>query len=131
MRGSCLCGQISYELMAPVELLVHCHCSRCRKAHGAPYATFAAVPRAGFRWIQGEEAVATYAPDGWGTRPYCPRCGSPAPAVRGDRVDVPAGALEGPLPDVPGLHIFVGSKAPWVELSDGLPQHEEYPPEWL
>lgn len=131
MRGSCLCGEVAYELTAPVELLVHCHCSRCRKAHGAPYVTYAVVPRAWFRWTRGEGDFATYAPEGWGTRPHCPHCGSPVPAIRGERVDIPAGALEDPLTDVPGLHIFVGSKAPWVELRDDLPKHETYPPEWM
>ena len=25
----------------------------------------------------------------------------------------------------PAMHIFVGSKAPWLEIADGLPQHAE------
>jgi len=38
----------------------------------------------------------------------------------------------GTLDDDPGIrpqmHIFVGSKAPWFDIADELPQHEEYPP---
>jgi hypothetical protein len=36
----------------------------------------------------------------------------------------------GSLTDVPSIrpteHIFVGSKAPWFEITDDLPQSEEY-----
>ena len=132
MTGSCVCGAVAYELLAPIELIVHCHCSRCRKAHGAPYATFASVPTAAFRWSSGEDAVTSYIPEGGGAeRPFCRHCGSAVSVARGERVDVPAGALDGPLPDAPGLHIFVGSKASFVTLHDDLPKHETYPPEWL
>jgi len=27
----------------------------------------------------------------------------------------------------PSAHIFVGSKAPWYEITDDLPQHEAFP----
>ena len=27
----------------------------------------------------------------------------------------------------PTAHMFVGSKAPWYEILDDLPQHDEYP----
>jgi hypothetical protein len=40
---------------------------------------------------------------------------------------VPMGALD----DDPGIrpqrHIFVGSKAPWYEIADGLPRDVEFP----
>lgn len=40
---------------------------------------------------------------------------------------IPMGGLD----DDPGMrpqpHIFVGSKAPWFEIADDLPQHVEYP----
>jgi hypothetical protein len=36
----------------------------------------------------------------------------------------------GSLVDAPGIrpthHIFVGSKAPWFQITDDLPQFEEY-----
>jgi hypothetical protein len=48
-------------------------------------------------------------------------------ASEGAYVRVPYGTLV----DEPALkamgHMFVGSKAPWYEISDDLPQHDEYP----
>jgi hypothetical protein len=32
VRGSCLCGGIRYEVDGPLGMVVHCHCSMCRKA---------------------------------------------------------------------------------------------------
>ena len=56
-RGACLCGVVQYELSQPTQM-AHCHCSMCRKHHGAPFATFAVAPSATFRWIDGEDAIA-------------------------------------------------------------------------
>jgi len=34
--------------------------------------------------------------------------------------------LDSELPLRPSVHAFVASKANWVEINDGLPQHPEY-----
>lgn len=130
--GTCLCGALRYELDGPISFLTHCHCSMCRKHHGASFATWAAAPIGGFRWRSGEDAVASYASSGQGERRFCRRCGSVAPSMMpayGLAV-VPAGNLEGDLGVEPQAHWFVGSKAPWDEITDRLPQHAEYPPEF-
>ncbi len=42
-------------------------------------------------------------------------------------IDGPIGTLNTPLPQAPAAHIFVGSKAEWFGIHDGLPQHAERP----
>ena len=58
----------------------------------------------------------------------CAACGSLLFSVVWDGAYVHV-AL-GSLVDAPGIrptsHIFVGSKAPWFEITDGLPQFEEH-----
>ena len=49
--GRCLCGALRYQIDGPFVDMVHCHCSMCRKHHGAPFATWAVAPLSGFRWI--------------------------------------------------------------------------------
>lgn len=51
LSGSCLCGAVSYEIDAPIESASHCHCSQCRKAHGAAFATYGKVRREAFRYV--------------------------------------------------------------------------------
>jgi hypothetical protein len=113
-------------------MMLHCHCSMCRKHHGASFATFVSAPIPSFRWIAGEDAVAKFKSSAQGERSYCRRCGSVAPALMSDAgfAAMPAGNLEGDLGIRPQLHMFVGSKAPFYTITDGLPQHEGYPPEF-
>jgi len=130
-RGSCLCGALRYELAPPFTMLMHCHCSMCRKHHGAAFATFVAAPFAAFEWIAGADAVAQYKSSEQGVRGSCRRCGSVAPLLMPEAgfAIAPAGNLEGDLGIRPQMHAFVGSKAPWYTITDSVPQHEANPPE--
>lgn len=130
LRGSCLCGALQYEVTGELTGMFHCHCSRCRKSYGAPFATFGTTGIDGFRWIAGEDEVATHAVPPGGPRGFCRHCGSPAPGI------IPAlgiaffavGELDGDPGMRPQQHFFTGSKAPWHFISDTLPQHAAFPP---
>jgi hypothetical protein len=132
IRGACLCGTVRYEIDGPFTMMMSCHCSMCRKHHGAPFATFAGAPIEGFRWLAGEDAVQYYASSPNSRRGFCRVCGSVAPTLMKEMglAVVPAGTLEGDPGMRPTAHLFVGSKAPWYTISDSLPQHDTYPPEW-
>jgi hypothetical protein len=131
-EGRCLCGALRYQIDGPFVDLLHCHCSMCRKHHGTPFATWAAAPVAGFRWLSDTSSLASYRSSERGHREFCRICGSVAPLVEESfgMVIAPAGNLEGDLGIRPTKHMFVGSKADWYEITDELPQHEEYPPEF-
>jgi hypothetical protein len=131
-RGACLCGTVRYEFTAPIEMMMHCHCSMCRKHHGAPFATFVSAPAAGFRWLAGEDSVAKYQSSEQGMRAYCRHCGSVAPLFMPEAgfAIAPAGNLEDDPGIRPQAHMFAGSKARWYTIADSLPQHEGYPPEF-
>jgi hypothetical protein len=128
IRGSCLCRSVRYEIRGPLGSITHCHCSQCRKAHGAAFGTYATVDRTDFRFISGEGEVASYASSPEVLRTFCRRCGSTLQFIRQTRPQSFSLAI-GTLDDDPGIrplhHIFVGSKAPWFEITDGLPQHEQ------
>jgi hypothetical protein len=130
IEGTCLCGALQYEVTGPVLNLVHCHCSMCRKHHGAPFATWAVVPEKALRWLHGQSTLSGYPSSPERVRHFCGTCSSVAPTLVGDRVLVPAGNLFGELGVVGGFHMFVGSKAPWHTIGDRLPQHDSLPPGW-
>jgi hypothetical protein len=132
IEGRCLCGTVRYELMGPIARMLHCHCSMCRKHHGTPYATWAVAPLAGFRFKSGEASVARYASSPGFHRSFCTTCGSVVPEALPARgvVICPAGNLQGELGCEPSLHMFVASKASWYEITDNLPQFDEYPPQF-
>lgn len=134
IRGSCLCGQVAYEADPPFGKMVHCHCSRCRKATGTGHATNLMADPRRFRWLSGEELIARYELPGAQSfsRWFCSRCGSPVPRLpgHGKVVVVPAGSLDTASPIAPTDHIFWASRVSWGCVSGGLPTHEEYPPSW-
>lgn len=129
VRGSCLCGEVVWEAAGPLELMHHCHCSICRKTHGAAFETAVGAPVAGFRWISGEDRIARYTSSPGFDRTFCNRCGSclPGDAVDG-RVFMPVGCLDGDPGVRAAAHIFAASKAPWHEITDALPRFDAYPP---
>ena len=129
IRGSCACGGVRFEIEA-VRSLTHCHCVNCRKLTGASFATYAHVEKAKFRWLRGQRGLRRYESAPGSFRAFCPTCGSlvPGQAPYLETVSVPAGLLDDDPGVKPRLHVFTSSKAPWCEITDGLPQHERWVP---
>lgn len=132
VRGSCLCGDITYEVTEPFKLARHCHCQRCRQGRSAAHATNGFVSFDGLQYLTGEEKLKNYkVPDArFFTQTFCETCSSLMPrkdAGRGIAV-IPMSSLD----DDPGIrpqdHIFVEYKADWHHITDELPQHREGPP---
>ena len=130
-KGSCLCGGIRYEIHGKLSGVLNCHCSMCRKAHGAAFRTRASVRVADFRWLSGEELLTHYASSPGEQRTFCRVCGSNLVTKfekHKEWYGFPLGTLDTDPGVKPACHVFVGSKAPWFEITDNLPQHEEFPP---
>ena len=126
-RGSCLCGDVRFEIVGDPTPIGMCHCSKCRKVSGVASNANLMIASDGLRWIAGEDRVTRYAlPDGWGVW-RCAACGSPVPMLHpaGGAYWVPVGLLD----DDPGVriagHIFVGSRAPWDEIGGAAPRLED------
>jgi len=128
IRGSCLCKRVRLEIHGKPDRSSHCHCSMCRKAHGAAFGSYAAVRVENFRIVAGEELILRYKSSPGVERTFCARCGSTLQFISQKNAGVIDVAL-GVLDDDPGIrvphHIFAASKAPWFEITDGLPQFPE------
>jgi len=130
ITGSCLCGSIKYEISCPLEFVRNCHCSMCRRLHGAAFASWGGVSKASFRYLSGEDSVKTYPSSGVMDRMFCVHCGSSFLAYFHEEpktIYMAMGNLDGSPELPPGYHFFVGSKADWIEICDGLPQWEAWP----
>jgi hypothetical protein len=107
----------------------HCHCSMCRRQHGAAFSTFGAVVAERFRWASGEERLRHYQGPHV-RRTFCGTCGSTLAAVDHrwpELVWIAAGTLDKDPGARPLYHIHVDSKAPWFEIHDPLPQYPTTP----
>jgi hypothetical protein len=129
--GGCLCGSIRYQIAAPLAFAEHCHCSMCRKAHGAAFSTNAAVPTDTLRITSGADMLSEYESSPNRRKCFCSRCGSQLFIRRTNRPEttvVTLGSMDGTPPIRPERHVFVGSKASWYDLEDSrLPRYQIYP----
>ena len=127
-EGSCLCGQVRYSVSAEIEDVSHCHCSMCRKAHGAAYATYANVPSDSHKFVAGSEHLQVFKSSGHTERVFCSVCGSPLLWLNSvefpGTASFPLGSLDTPFQTSAERHIFVASKAPWHQICDSWPQSE-------
>ncbi len=125
LRGSCLCGGITYEIHAPLKGVLNCHCSMCRKAHGAAFRTRALVKAEDFLFLSGEELLTYYESSPGERRSFCKICGSVI-ITRFNRHPDAYGFALGTLDSDPEIqierHVFTKYKAPWFEITDDLPQ---------
>jgi hypothetical protein len=127
-RGQCNCGAVAFEIDAELSDVFMCHCSICRRATGSSAIAVVLVENKAFRWLQGEDQVATWKKPGadwqcW----FCRVCGSPLPGANDkSRTFIPAGLLSSGGEHLKvAHHIWVGSKAVWDEIADAGKQHPE------
>ncbi|WP_090269080.1 GFA family protein [Thalassovita taeanensis] len=130
LSGSCLCAQVRFEITGPLTGALNCHCSMCRKSHGAAFRSRAALAAADFHWLSGESLVSRYESSEGEFRCFCSICGANLItefSAKPNELGLALGVLDD-APDVtPQFHIFVGSKAPWHKITDDLPQWDGFP----
>lgn len=133
--GRCLCGEIAFELAEPLSEIELCHCRKCRRAYGAPFAATLYLRKEGFRWLRGRAFVATYdapleqSPPSY-RHSFCKRCGSPLPLLWADLpfVEVPAASLDDEGPSRPAYQMFESQRLSWVAQTHRLRGYERGAP---
>jgi hypothetical protein len=130
IKGRCLCEAVTYEIDGSLGPIFNCHCSKCRRWHGAAFRTRASIDTSQFKWLSGEDTLSTYNSSENVTKYFCRTCGSPLISTYRDSpniLGVPLGGLEGNIVSRPEAHIFTASKAAWYEITDQLPQYASWP----
>lgn len=128
--GECFCGGVSYSISGPLRDARSCHCSRCRKAFSSPASACAVVDPNHFEWKSGEELLTLYQNrQGFGLK-FCGVCGSTlCGTYNGEVHSVTLGCINGDPEIKIGRHIFVGSKAKWEVIPEGVTQYDEAVPD--
>jgi hypothetical protein len=126
LAGRCECGSVRYRVPDEFRYAANCHCSRCRAATGSAFKPFAGIEREKLELTDGVDALLVHGEETLNdTR--CARCGSLLFSVvrDGAYLHVAMGSLVDEPTIRPAGHIYVGSKAPWFEITDDLPQYDE------
>jgi len=136
MTGKCFCGRVAFEFEGPATDIELCHCSRCKRATGAPFAAEFKVPADKFRWLRGEDLISFFDapilrnPPAY-RRSFCKACGSKVPTVFASNpaVNIPAGLVDGDVPTRATRHIWMSMKSNWLDLDEicALPQYDRDP----
>ncbi|WP_233836995.1 GFA family protein [Paraburkholderia sp. ZP32-5] len=128
LAGRCLCGAVHYTVNDEFVYALNCHCSNCRRATGSAFKPFAGIERDKLRITQGEDSISIFGDERASHDVHCKVCGSLMFSLvrNGEYVHVTLGTLTDTPTIRPSAHIFVGSKAPWYDITDQLPQHDEF-----
>ena len=127
LAGKCECGAVRYEVPDEFLYAANCHCSNCRAGTGSAFKPFAGIEREKLELTDGRDSLLVFGEENE-NHTRCGVCGSLLYSVvrDGAYVHVAMGSLVDEPTIRPAGHIFVGSKAPWYEITDDLPQFDEY-----
>lgn len=128
--GSCLCGQVKYEVKGSFESFFLCHCKHCQKDTGSAHAANLFSTNAQLDWISGHEKVRTYnLPSTRHIKSFCENCGSAVPnsQMDGKLLVVPAGSLDTDIEIRPNAHLFCSSRATWDKNLEDVEQLAKLP----
>lgn len=130
-QGSCLCGQVKYQVCEPLKMFQYCHCSRCRKITGSAFAPNIFVPLEQFNWLSGEDLLGRYTvPDAkYFATSFCTNCGSTMPwLTQTEQLYVlPVGTLDDDIELKPTQNIFCKEMPSWHISFEQLPKFDQGP----
>ena len=121
MRGSCLCGAVEVEIDR-AKWCAHCHCSMCRRAHGAAFVTWIGVDATDFRVLRGDSVLTRFTSSPGATRSFCGHCGSTL-LFESERWAGEVHVARAAFTEVdiePQVHAFWDDRVDWVVLGDNL-----------
>ena len=132
ITGRCECQRITFQVDGEINDYSHCHCSQCRRLHGAAFASYAGVDLTSLKYLSGQSELASYASSDNHRRLFCKNCGSNilvALTEEPDALYLAMGVIDGNPKLPPAYHIFMGSKAPWYEWDNRGEQYDMFPEE--
>lgn len=128
-QGSCLCGEVQYEIDGDIGETGFCHCTMCQKQHGAPFGPYSSVQWDDFTVTHGESFIKGYRSSEIVTRTFCSECGSTLQFIRDNKPSfgLAVSTLDTPFTKTPDIQIYTADKAPWWTLTPEPPCYATYP----
>lgn len=123
VEGGCLCGAVRFSVTLPSKWCAHCHCTMCRKAHGAGYVTWVGFESDQFELLTGDHHLTWYESSPGARRGFCSTCGSTmlfeSSRWKGE-THVALGSLDGPIDRQPQANVFHNDHVNWMPMDDAL-----------
>ena len=125
-QGECFCGQLKFEFDGPSLWCAHCHCTMCRRSHGAPYVTWVGVGEDRFR-LTLDSTLRWFESSADAKRGFCERCGSTlffASSRWPGEIHIARAAFPGDIDRQPQCHAYWESHVGWSNVDDNLKRKE-------
>jgi len=125
VQGACFCGAIRFAVELPTLFCGHCHCTMCRRAHGAGYVTWLGVPTERFKIVAGGPQLVRFRSSDHGTRSFCGTCGSTLfceSTRHPEQIDIVLANMQGAIDRPPQFHVYFDDRADWIHVGDDLPR---------
>ncbi len=125
ISGSCLCGAINFSASLPSKWCAHCHCSMCRKAHGAGYVTWVGFEQDHVLYTRGEDHLVWYESSPGAQRGFCRQCGSSLffrSKQWAGELHIALGCIDGAIDRQPQANVFFDNHIAWMPIDETLKQ---------
>ena len=126
-RAQCLCGDLKLEAALPSKWAAHCHCSLCRRAHGAAFVTWVGMEAARCDIDDPAQRLRWYESTPGAERGFCSHCGTMmlfrSPRWPGE-LHIALAHFTTPVDRAPQVHVHWDDHVPWsnVDPNDGVPR---------
>ena len=130
LKGSCLCGAVSFEVARAFDKMFLCNCDQCKQITGSAFASNLFIGVDGFDWLSGRDDIVDYQVPGRDiSKSFCRTCGSGVPWSSGDgtKMIVPAGSLQGEPEVADKVRIFVAEEPSWFSDFEKIKAHRGFP----
>lgn len=130
IKGGCLCGAVSFEVVNAFEKLFLCSCDQCRQITGSAFASNLFVGIELFDWLGGADDIIKYQVPGRDiSKSFCRVCGSGVPWANGKatKMIVPAGSLSEPAVIAERVRVFISEQPAWASDLEQVTAHAKFP----
>lgn len=128
IQSTCLCGKIAFEAQEIPTMVFNCHCSRCRKSHGAAYATQVICQKSSLNFLRGKNILSEYEVSGV-IRAFCSYCGSRLMnySKQEEYLSIALSVIDNGINLKPLGECFVNEKLPFIQLDSSIDHFKQLP----
>ena len=123
--GACFCTGVAFRAELPSKWVAHCHCTMCRRIHGAAFVTWVGMSGERARIVDDEGLLRWYKSSPGAERGFCSRCGSTlffrSSKWPGELHIVLANFADA-VDRAPQAHVFYDTHVGWLTIADDLPK---------
>ena len=133
IKGSCQCGQLTYELYKKPNMVVACHCTECQKMATSPFSITAVVTSSTIEFKGDLQEWSRSSDSGnKNNAKFCPTCGNRIYHYDPSNLDTiklklkPINLTAAEVFE-PSAHIWVSEKLSWYQIPNGMKIFEKQP----